>query len=67
MMLGDQERERLKQIRAMLTQSTISMLDDYDIVAAADAIEQACEEIDRMLTPYEAPEDQHGPTTFEIR
>lgn len=62
MHLGDNERERLKQIRAMLTQSTNSMLDDYDIVAAADTLDLACEEIDRLLEPYAALDHQHGTT-----
>jgi regulator of sigma D len=67
MHLGDNERERLKQIRAMLTQSTNSMLDDYDIVAAADTLDLACEEIDQLLEPLTAPEDKHAPVEAKFR
>jgi hypothetical protein len=57
--------ERLKEIRDMLRESMQGDIDG-DPLYAAEVLVEACEEIDRLLEPLVAPEDQHGPTGFQL-
>jgi len=66
MELNEYQRERLQQIKAWMLEASESALENDDPVYAADVLDKACEEIDRLLDPLVAPEDQHGPTEFQM-